>query len=113
MTGKRHIGAVMPLSRDGGAPHPSDTQQALAGVTTSPLARSETRAIRAVPVHNEAAGPGGAGSFILCDSPGFCDKGGAEVDVANSIGILNAVHGARFVSYDPDVLGVVLMHCCA
>ena len=90
--GKRHIGVATPLTRRDGTLHPPATARALTAVTTSPLARSETRAIRAVPVHGHAA----ASPFILCDSPGFGDKGGAEVDVANSIGVLRAVCSARF-----------------
>jgi hypothetical protein len=36
-------------------------------------------------------------SVFVCDTPGFKDTAGVEVDVANSIGLINAVRGARSV----------------
>jgi len=34
---------------------------------------------------------------MLCDTPGFGDTSGAEVDVANGIGIVNALKQANSV----------------
>ncbi len=50
---------------------------------------SETRYVTAVPTND--------GRFTLCDTPGFGDTAGAAVDIANSIGIYNAVCRARSV----------------
>lgn len=36
-------------------------------------------------------------TLILCDSPGFGDSAGVEVDIANGVGMINALHGARSV----------------
>ena len=36
-------------------------------------------------------------SLVICDSPGFGDSGGVEVDIANGVGMINALHGALSV----------------
>ena len=54
----------------------------LRNVTTSPYARSETRCITAVSLDEE---------YVLCDTPGFEDTSGAEVDIANGIGVVKAI----------------------
>jgi hypothetical protein len=35
--------------------------------------------------------------LVICDSPGFGDSAGIEVDIANGVGMINALHGARSV----------------
>lgn len=34
---------------------------------------------------------------MICDSPGFGDSAGVEVDIANGVGMINAIHGSRSV----------------
>ncbi len=34
---------------------------------------------------------------MICDSPGFGDTAGAEVDIANSIGIIEAIKMSKSV----------------
>ncbi len=36
-------------------------------------------------------------NLVICDSPGFGDSAGVEVDIANGVGMINALHGARSV----------------
>jgi len=36
-------------------------------------------------------------NLVICDSPGFGDTAGVEVDIANGVGMINALHGARSV----------------
>jgi hypothetical protein len=36
-------------------------------------------------------------TLVICDSPGFGDSAGVEVDIANGVGMINALHGARSV----------------
>ena len=69
----------------------------LRNVTTSPFAQSETRYITSVTVNFEDVEAYSPGSIILCDSPGFGDSGGPEVDIANGIGIVKAVRGCKSV----------------
>jgi len=71
--------------------------QHLANVKSSPHARSETRFITAVPVSLRGLDPKGSGEVILCDTPGFNDSSGPEVDIANGIGIVKAVRQCRSV----------------
>jgi energy-coupling factor transporter ATP-binding protein EcfA2 len=61
-------------------------------VSSCPLARSETRHINAVsiPFLNE--------TIILCDSPGFGDTGGTELEIANNVGLLEALSSAKSVA---------------
>lgn len=35
--------------------------------------------------------------MTYCDSPGFGDSAGVEVDIANNIGIISALYGAKSV----------------
>jgi len=51
--------------------------------------RSETRNINAIQNKNN--------SIILCDTPGFRDSNGSEVDMANGISIIKAIHLAKSV----------------
>lgn len=34
---------------------------------------------------------------MVCDSPGFGDSAGVEVDIANGVGMINALHGSKSV----------------
>ena len=69
----------------------------LRNVTTSPFAQSETRYITPVTVNIQDVGGFNSGSIILCDSPGFEDTNGPEVDIANGIGIVKAIRGCQSV----------------
>jgi hypothetical protein len=67
---------------------------------TSPLPKSCTRFINAVPVPAEMYKkntPLKKMNMVICDSPGFGDSAGVEVDIANGVGMINALHGARSV----------------
>ncbi|CAF3535937.1 unnamed protein product [Rotaria sp. Silwood1] len=66
-------------------------------VTTSPFARSETRYITTVTVNFKHIGGFTDGDIILCDTPGFEDTNGPEVDIANGIGVVRAVKGCKSV----------------
>lgn len=45
-------------------------------------------------------------NFVICDSPGFGDTAGVEVDISNAIGMINALRTAKsvrvvvLISYD-------------
>ncbi|CAF4581295.1 unnamed protein product [Rotaria sp. Silwood2] len=66
-------------------------------ITTSPFARSETRYITSVKVNFDDVGGFTSESIILCDSPGFEDTSGPEVDIANGLGIVNGIKGCKSV----------------
>ena len=70
---------------------------ALQEVETSAAAKSVTRYVRAVPISYEDVGLSKKGRVVLCDTPGFGDTAGPEVDVANSLGIITAIKGAKTV----------------
>lgn len=36
-------------------------------------------------------------NLVICDSPGFGDSAGVEVDIANGVGMINALYGAASV----------------
>ena len=66
------------------------------------LTESVTRYIAGVPISLSKAGVKLFGRnskdrIILCDTPGFDDSSGAEVDVANGLGIIRAVEKAKSV----------------
>ncbi|CAF2869073.1 unnamed protein product [Rotaria sp. Silwood2] len=69
----------------------------LKNVTTSPFAQSETRYITPVRVNFKDVGAFSKGNIVLCDSPGFEDTGGPEVDIANGIGIVRAIQECQSV----------------
>ncbi len=71
--------------------------EVLKEVKTSPEKKSETRYIKAIPVSFESIGYDREGGIVICDTPGFEDTQGAEVDIANAIGVLEAVRGAKTV----------------
>lgn len=88
-----------------GLPHikPSNIRNPdLEKITTSPFAKSETRHISPVTVNFEDIGGSNGDSIILCDSPGFEDSRGAEVDIANGVGIVKAIRGCKSVK--PTIL---------
>ncbi len=60
--------------------------------------KSCTRYINAVPFPNEMYPMGTIKkTLVICDSPGFGDSAGVEVDIANGVGTINALHKARSV----------------
>ena len=80
---------------------------ALNNVSISSKAESETRYINAIPVHFNIFSSHDARSTILCDSPGFGDTAGPEVDIANGIGLVEAIKGCKSVK--PVILISYLM----
>ncbi|CAF1996377.1 unnamed protein product [Rotaria magnacalcarata] len=60
-------------------------------IETAPFAKSITRCITPVTVYFKDIGAYGQDSIILCDSPGFGDTNGPEVDIANGIAIVRAI----------------------
>ena len=69
----------------------------LKSITTSPLGTSETRYISSVLVTYKEVGARSRGSIILCDSLGFGDTNGPEVDIANGVGVIKAVQESKSV----------------
>ena len=41
--------------------------------------------------------PSNKKNLVICDSPGFGDNAGVEVDIANGVGMINALYGASSV----------------
>ncbi|CAF4619469.1 unnamed protein product [Rotaria sp. Silwood1] len=66
-------------------------------ITTSPFVKSETRYITSVEVKLKNTNGLTKESIILCDSPGFEDTSGPEVDIANGLGIVNVIKGCTSV----------------
>ncbi|KAL4489804.1 hypothetical protein ABPG72_022444 [Tetrahymena utriculariae] len=58
---------------------------------------SETRFITPVNINFKDLKMTQNGSIILCDSPGFGDTAGPEVDIANGLGIVNAIKQCKSV----------------
>lgn len=73
------------------------TDGELAEFVTSPFSRSETRSINPIFIDAHKCGAQKVSEVILCDSPGFCDTDGVELDIANGIGIVRAVKGCQSV----------------
>ena len=69
----------------------------LISFSTSPFLRSETRSINAITINASELGAKQATEITLCDSPGFGDTDGVELDIANGIGVVRAVKGSRSV----------------
>ncbi|CAF2865390.1 unnamed protein product [Rotaria sp. Silwood2] len=70
----------------------------LNSVTSSPLSKSETRYIVPVTVQlQDIFGQYETGEIILCDAPGFGDTAGPEVDIANSVGVMEALKNCKSV----------------
>ncbi|KAL4445288.1 hypothetical protein ABPG74_022101 [Tetrahymena malaccensis] len=72
-------------------------RQELKNIKVSPYAESETRYISPVQLNYKEIGMVKDGSIVLCDAPGFGDTAGPEVDIANGIGMVNAIRGCRSV----------------
>ncbi|CAF3393714.1 unnamed protein product, partial [Rotaria socialis] len=66
-------------------------------IITTPYSRSETRCITPVRVYFKDVGGYSNESIIICDTPGFEDTNGPEVDIANGIGIVKAIKGSKSV----------------
>jgi len=66
-------------------------------VITSCQAKSETRYVTAIPVSLRKVGVNKNGDIIICDTPGFDDTSGPEVDVANGIGLIRAISKSKSV----------------
>ncbi|CAF2961828.1 unnamed protein product [Rotaria sp. Silwood2] len=66
-------------------------------IKTAPFAKSVTQYITSVSFKPEDVGIYSSNSIILCDSPGFYDTRGPEVDIANGIGIVKAIKGCKSV----------------
>ncbi|CAF3769728.1 unnamed protein product [Rotaria sp. Silwood1] len=67
-------------------------------ITTSPYCRSETRYVVPVTVSlQDIFGLDDTGEIIFCDTPGFDDTSGPEVDIANSAGVLEVLKNCKSV----------------
>ncbi|CAF2074733.1 unnamed protein product, partial [Rotaria magnacalcarata] len=67
-------------------------------IISSPRNKSETRYITPVTVPlRDIFGPHETGEFIICDAPGFGDTAGPEVDIANGVGVIEAIRGCKSV----------------
>ena len=75
-------------------PYPNN---ALNNVITSSEAESETRYITPISVNLKDIGGYDDKNVIICDSPGFGDTAGAEVDIANGYGIIEAIKECKSV----------------
>ncbi|CAF3360653.1 unnamed protein product, partial [Rotaria sp. Silwood2] len=76
----------------------SITNRGLKNVTTSARNKSETRYIAPVTIQlKDIFGSYETGEIILCDAPGFGDTAGPEVDIANSVGVVEAIKGCKSV----------------
>ncbi|ETO01953.1 hypothetical protein RFI_35485 [Reticulomyxa filosa] len=84
-----------------GKPHIASTKiinKALNNVVCSANEISETKYITAVPINLEELGVlSKSDNIVLCDTPGFEDTSGPEVDVANGIGIIKALQTCKSV----------------
>ncbi|CAF0784452.1 unnamed protein product, partial [Adineta ricciae] len=70
----------------------------LTNVISSPFNRSETRYIASVTVQlKDILGSCEDGDVVLCDAPGFGDTAGPEVDIANSLGVIEALKQTKSV----------------
>ena len=74
------------------------TNKSLNGVVTSPLPKSETKCIKPVFIDlSEVIGPQDNSMIILCDAPGYGDTSGPEVEIANGVGIAEALKNCKSV----------------
>ena len=69
----------------------NSTSNTLHKVTVSAEARSETKHITAIPVNHKGK------TFYICDTPGFEDTSGPEVDISNGIGLIKALQKCKQV----------------
>ena len=75
----------------------TNTIPALKNVISSYLAKSETRYINPVQINLKDIGGRDDRTVIVCDTPGLGDTAGAEVDIANGIGIIEAIKECKSV----------------
>ncbi|CAF1552560.1 unnamed protein product, partial [Didymodactylos carnosus] len=74
------------------------TNHGLKNVTTSARNKSETRYIAPVTIQlKDIFGSHRTEEIILCDAPGFGDTAGPEVDIANGVGVIEAIKGCKSV----------------
>lgn len=85
----KYIDHILPVS--------SDKNEALKSVISSYKAESETRYINPIVVNLRDIGGREDKDVIICDTPGIGDTAGAEVDIANGIGIVDAIKESRSV----------------
>ncbi len=62
-------------------------------MTTSYSSKSETKGVNAVDIACEELGT----SYVICDSAGLFDTGGAEVELANGVVMIDAIRSCRSV----------------
>ena len=83
----KHVGPVGPI-----------TNKSLIGIVTSPLTKSETKYIKPVFIDlSEVIGPQENSMIILCDAPGYGDTSGPEVEIANGVGVTEALKNCKSV----------------
>lgn len=102
-------GSTMKKTFVGGLKHIAPVEvlgSELESVTTSPFTRSETRSINAVKVDLDKMGLASSGEVVLCDTPGFGDTNGPEVDIANGSGVVDAV----CLCHSVKILILISMH---
>ncbi|ETN98121.1 hypothetical protein RFI_39396, partial [Reticulomyxa filosa] len=95
-------GSTMEKQMVDGKPHIAPTKiinKALHNVICSANEISETKYITAVPVNLKELGvlSKKLDNIVLCDTPGFEDTNGPEVDVANCIGVIKALQTCKSV----------------
>ena len=74
------------------------TNPTLAGVITSPLSKSTTQFLLPITVQlKDLLADYETGEIILCDAPDFDDTSGPEVDIANAVGVLQALKTCKSV----------------
>jgi GTP-binding protein EngB required for normal cell division len=84
------VSGIRHIASDGSLPE-------LDSFVATPFSRSETRSINAIEIELSHVGAQSKGVMVLCDSPGFGDTDGAEIDIANGIGIVKAVQQCKSV----------------
>lgn len=78
--------------------HPIEIRNAdLKKIITTPFARSETLSIIPVRIHSKDIDGYSNESVILCDTPGFKNTNGPEVDISNGISMVKAVKESKSV----------------
>jgi len=65
--------------------------------TSLSSSKSETRYITAIPIDLKELGSISRRQVVLCDTPGFGDTAGPEVDIANALSIVGAIQKSKSV----------------
>jgi len=76
---------------------PVKCSPSLQKVATAFHAKSETRYVTAIPVNFKEVGVNKKGGIVICDTPGFDDTRGPEIDIANGIGLIRAISKSKSV----------------